>query len=164
MKGFLIDFINNYLPINSRGVRVSVATFDYFKVTVQFGLDRYSSESLLKAAIDALPFKAESQGNPALLMNTINAEVFSKSRNVQKTLVMFMGYSLLNKRETVQAANDLAFKGVSIVAFDIVSSITLADLRQIGSRLQNNIQTIGYRYLQSKLNQMGSVICGAQSG
>ena len=163
-KKFIIAFIENYLPIAADGVRVSVVTFTYFQVKLEFALSQYTNEDDLKAAINSLEFKAETQGNAAKLMNEVNNLAFSISRDVQKTLILFMGYPLLNKKEVFTAANNLAIQGINIIAFDVTNSISLSDLRQIGSRLQNNIQTNDYKFLRRKLPQLGSVVCGEQSG
>ena len=143
---------------------MSVLSFNYFNVQLQFNLSQHTSEENLLVAIDSIPFKAETQGNPALLMDRVHDLVFKDSRNVQQTLILFMGYSLLNRNEVFESANELAVKGVGIIAFDITSAISLGNLRKIGSRLQNNIQTLDYKFLRSKLPQLGSVVCGAQSG
>lgn len=163
LKNFLKSFIQRFLPIGQSGVRLALITYDSGTATVQFGLDKFDKEADLKAALDTLKLSYGGYGNPAYALQ-LASSVLKPLRNVEKNVILF----LENKVPTQEAANTSQTlsnsMAVRVTTIDILSENSLQDLRKIGTKSSDVIQTLSYNYLQTKLGQLGEIICGSKSG
>lgn len=167
LKNFIENFIEGFFSINSEGVRIGFITYNISKTVTLFRLEQYSSESQVMAAIDSLKFEflnGVNDGNPSNALIAAKA-VFSPTRSVQKTLILFLDKELSNQEDAFNAASDLTVTlGVRILTINIGSSNSFTNLRKIATRTQDILQVTNYNYLQTSIGQLGDVVCGAQSG
>ena len=167
LKNFIEHFIEGFFSINAAGVRIGFITYNISNTVTHFRLEQYSSESQVMAAIDSLRFEflnGVNDGNPTNALIAAKA-LFTPTRNVQKTLILFLDKELSSQEDAFNAASDLTVTlGVRIVTINIGSSNSFTNLRKIATRTQDILQITTYGYLQTAIGQLGDVVCGAQSG
>ena len=163
MNNFIKSFIQRFLPIGQSGVRLALITYDSGAATIQFGLDKFDKEADVKAALDSLKLSYGGYGNPAYALE-LASSVLKPIRNVEKNIILFLENTVQNQEVAIISQNLSNSMAARVTAIDILSENSLQDLRKIGTRSSDVIQTLGYNYLQTKLGQLGEIICGSKSG
>lgn len=76
-RGFIKQFITEYLYIGISQVRVAIVTYDSSSATVRIALSRYSTEDELKYAVDQITYTASGNADVTRALNLLIQTVFA---------------------------------------------------------------------------------------
>ena len=167
IKNFMKSFINNFLPIGDQATRVAVITYNYNSggsTQTQISLNQSHNETDVKAAIDQLTYSPDSYFDDYAAMRALMTVFNASQRQVQQVAVVVFGGALTDSTNTVNYAGVLQTNNIRVIAIDATSALNLQTLRNVASKTTDVIQTIGYQYMQTKVLQLGSILCQAPSG